>query len=375
MRSDPADFIKRPPARARWSVREVHRALTRSQSARRVERFLVASNRRPLWGLGITLLLLAMQIGPYWYPECDASVYLSSARAMAQGRDLQYPDSPLDVGLPGYPLMLAPAFWFGDRPFLVLSAINWFIAAVGTMGVYLWARRRCPSAAVMITMLTMLNSATLLYYRRSLKELAVLTVLIWTGLVLQRVVDHGRRPTVFVLALTALILGPMLVLIRYTGILLFGGFALAMCLNLTQRKGQRWRCCVLAVILAAPAVLLTWNQLYQQRQIAAERQLVNYQDYFTQGVSELDGHFVEGLRLQISSIGRITIPGMFKAYARGGHWLNINTGVYGVWLVLVVCGWWRFARRKDVLALSLPLFFTAYVIWPFDQGPRFLMPM
>jgi len=375
VRSDPADFIERPPVIAGWNLRSMQRALTHSQTARRLERWLVTWNRKPQWGLGITLVLLAVQIGPYWYPECDASIYLSSARAMAQGRDLQHIDSPLDVGLPGYPVLLAPAFWFGDRPFLLLSLINWAIAALGTLGVYFWARRRCPSAAVLITMITMLNSATLLYYRRSLKELAVLTVLIWTGLLLQRVVDGRSRPTRMGLACTSLILGPLLILIRYTGILVFAGFAVALCLQLVQRPGSRWQRCGLALILATPAVLLTLNQMAQQRQQAAQRQVVNYQDYFTQGVSELDGRFVEGLRLQISSIGRITIPGMFKAYARPGHWLNINTCVYALWLLLVVAGWWWLVRRQDVLALTLPFFVTAYVIWPFDQGPRFLVPM
>jgi len=384
-RSDPADFVRRPPLVDAGHIRTAWQALTRSRRARQLERALVACNRKPQWGLGITLLLLAVQIGPHWYAECDSSIYLSSARAMAQGRDLQYLDSPLDVGLPGYPMLLVPAFWFGNRPFLLLALINWLIAAAGTIGVYLWARRRCPSAAVLITMLTMLNAATLLYYRRSLKELAVLTVLIWTGLALQRLYDQQRhdqqrhdqqrRPGILVLALTSLFLGPLLVLIRYTGILLFAGYVWATCIDFSQRSAARWQRIALAVLLVTPAVLCTWNQLSRQRALAAQRQLVNYQDYFSQGISELDRHYLEGLRLQISSIGRITIPGMFKAYARNGHWLNINTCVYSLWLVLIVRGWWHLARHKDVLALALPLFVAAYVIWPFDQGPRFLVPM
>jgi len=374
-RSDPADFVSRPPVSAAGYLGTAWQALTRSPRARHLERALVTCNRKPQWGLGITLLLLAIQIGPHWYPECDASIYLSSARAMAQGRDLQYVDSPLDVGLPGYPMMLAPAFWFGNRPFLLLSLINWLIAAAGTIGVYLWARRRCPSAAVLITMLSMLNSATLLYYRRSLKELAVLTVLIWTGLALQRMCDQRRRPGMVAVALTSLVLGPVLVLIRYTGILLFAGFLLATCLDFSQRSVARWQRIALALLLVTPAVLFTGNQLARQRELAAQRQLVNYQDYFSQGISEFDRHYLEGLRLQISSIGRITIPGMFKAYARSGHWLNINTCVYSLWLILIGRGWWHLARHKDVLALALPLFVAAYVIWPFDQGPRFLVPM
>ena len=89
-----------------------------------------------------------------------------------------------------------------------------------------------------------------------------------------------------------------------------------------------------------------------------------------------ENRFFEGLRLRISSVGQITLPGMFKAYNRTGGWLHLSMLIYGIWFPVVLLGCWHLVRRRnDVFALSLPFYFALYVVWPFDQGARFLVPM
>ncbi len=84
---------------------------------------------------------------------------------------------------------------------------------------------------------------------------------------------------------------------------------------------------------------------------------------------------VEGLRLQISEVGRLIVPGMFKSYAAHEQWLNINVVVYLAVFALVAAGWWRLIRRRrEVLAATLPLYFALYVVWAFDADTRYLLP-
>ena len=37
--------------------------------------------------------------------------------------------------------------------------------------------------------------------------------------------------------------------------------------------------------------------------------------------------------------------------------------------------WRAFLRRRDVLLATLPFYVALYVVWPFDQGTRYLAPM
>jgi hypothetical protein len=64
---------------------------------------------------------------------------------------------------------------------------------------------------------------------------------------------------------------------------------------------------------------------------------------------------------------------MFSAYSTKG-WLSVNTLVYAAVFAVVIVGWWAAARRRsDAFVYVLPLYLVLYMLWPVDQGPRFLL--
>ena len=85
---------------------------------------------------------------------------------------------------------------------------------------------------------------------------------------------------------------------------------------------------------------------------------------------------IEGLRVRISEVGRVTVPGMFGCYGRAGDWLNPNLLVYLPLCLLLGVGWWKTVReRPDAYLLTFPLYFALHVYWPFNQSGRYFAPL
>jgi hypothetical protein len=68
------------------------------------------------------------------------------------------------------------------------------------------------------------------------------------------------------------------------------------------------------------------------------------------------------------------MPGAFKWY--GSDWLNPCMLIYVPLSAALIVGWCRLMfARKDVLLYTLPAYMAVYLVWPFEQGSRFLTPM
>jgi len=106
------------------------------------------------------------------------------------------------------------------------------------------------------------------------------------------------------------------------------------------------------------------------------RVLGTHLDGFLDPRSSPVAKLAEGGRLRVAEIGRLLVPGMFKAYSEEGRWLDWNTLVYVPVFAIVITGWLAMARRcPDGLLLSLPAYLLVYALWPFDAGTRYLLPM
>jgi len=349
-----------------------------SNSGRGVEDWLTDCTRRPGPWLALFAALLAAQISPWWYSTPDTVLYLSTARSLAVSHTLATLGNPQIGFPPGYPLLMSPAFLLGDRPFLLLSIIHWCMAVVFMLGVYRWARRCCPHAALLLTGLVMVNVSVWIHYRRALSELAFMTVLIWAVHSLDAMREAKSLRSALARALPASALLLLLSMIREVGLVVGVGFGVAVLVDAWRVRTRRPAALLLGVIVGIPAAIAVagFVRYDAAMRVASAAPIGTHMDGLTYPTTTLVERFTEGLRLRISEVGRLLIPGMFNAYGRPGDWLDLNVAVYVPMFVVVAVGWWRLVRRQhDVFALTLPFYFLAYTFWPFEAGARYMLPM
>jgi hypothetical protein len=196
-----------------------------------LERLAESMERHPRRCLGALAILLALQIGPWFYYSPDGCVYLSLARSIAAGEEMTVLGQPR-IGIPiGYPLLISPAFWISARPFLILSAVNWLFAVGLMAGIYRWTRRQVPERAVLLTCLIMVNAGLWYHCRRPLKEIAFLAIMVWLANGLHGLLQGGGWRNVLRRASLALTLLLLLLTVRYSGIVLVAGFGVALLLT------------------------------------------------------------------------------------------------------------------------------------------------
>ncbi len=344
-----------------------------------IEDCLARQSARPMPWLVAFAILLAIQISPWWYPTPDATAYLSIARSIALthrlsnlgGVHLGYP--------PGYPLLISPAFLISSRPFMVLSLMHWVMAAIFMAGVYRWTRSLAPTAAVLLTGLVMVNVALWIYYRRTLSELAFMTVMIWAVIALNAALQAGALRSRVLATAIGIALLIVLVTIRETGVLLAAGFAVAASLLVSDKKLRWTQGLAISAAVASPAIVGVGAFLIYDLGTARTSPSAVFGTHlsgFVDTATPILRRVIEGLRLRISEVGRLVVPGMFKAYAGHGQWLHINILIYLAVFALIALGWWRLLRRRrDVLAATAPFYFALYAVWAFDADTRYLLPL
>jgi hypothetical protein len=181
-----------------------------------LEKLLAVAKSRSGLGLAALALLFAIQISPSLYPSVDGCLYLKTVSDFFSAERL---DDFCCLVPPGYPVLIAPAFLFGDRPFLAVSILNWLLAVATIGGVYVWARRLMPSAALLLTTAVAVNISLWTFYRRPTKEIATLAFLMWTVNAMQALLNERRASRVIWLTAAVAVLTAYLVLIRYAAII------------------------------------------------------------------------------------------------------------------------------------------------------------
>jgi hypothetical protein len=358
------------------------RTLRQDAVRRTWERVHTVIRQQPplVWLAGWGVLVALQILSPVWYPTHDASRYLSIARSAATTDHVTDLGSRHLVYGIGYPLLVSPVFLCDAYPFFLLSVAHAVFAAVYLAGCYVWARRHVPEAAVLIALLAVANSIVLVTFRRPLSEAAFLPVMIWAINALAAV---PAARAVWRPLLAAALLLSLLAVIRQVGVLFAAGFGVCLAVRAWQRQMSWPRACLLTLVVGLPTVLSAGAMVAYDRAMGAAEGSASNLDLFTRAQtasveypeSSILLQCLEGARVRISEVGRLTIPGMFNAYGGYRQWLNVNMLLYIPLAGLLVVGWWRFVRRLDVFALTLPLYVALYIYWPFDQSGRFFVPL
>jgi hypothetical protein len=162
------------------------------------------------------------------------------------------------------------------------------------------------------------------------------------------------------------------------GVFIASGFGL-MLLVLACRGRVSWgRCFLLGGIACVIALASAIGFISRQSVTAAERgpDTVTYTGELLDLNRSLPARVAEGVRLRITEVGRLLIPGMFKSYDARGRWIPNTLFIFLPVFIVFAIGWWRFAMSApNVLAWAFPFYLGLYIVWWGEQGTRYMMPM
>ena len=341
-----------------------------------VERWMAKNPSRDKTLLAACALLLAVQVGPWWYSSIDSASYLSLARSLAQGRWPTNLGSHLWWYSPGYPALISPLFLLADRPFLGIALLQWLMAVGLMLGVYRWASGIVPGAAVWIASLTVINHGFWIHFRRPLSEIAFMWVLLGAVVCLQRL-SNTLKSARFIgrLAAGATVVA-LLCIIRPVGIMLAPGF-IVWAWRERASGSLSWPKALLAsavvgVAAATPVTIF----VHHERTMAAETGGRSYADEFHDAARSPLESYSRGVQLCISDVGRVCIPGLFKSHGTPGDWADVNMVVHLPFFLLLCYGWWRWVRRQnDLFAWYMPFYLLLITAHAMDTGARLLLPL
>jgi hypothetical protein len=346
------------------------------ETAAMLQRWIQKCQSRPKMLLAAWALLLAAQVGPWWYSSIDSTSYLSMARSLGDGTGPTNLGSPLLWYSPGYPALISPFFLLADRPFLWIAVLQWLLAVALMLGVYRWAGRSLPEAAIWIAGLTVINHGFWIHFRRPLSEIAFMCVLIWAIEGLRELTIAARRARFAAILTAGAALVALLSIIRPVGIMLVPAFAVWAC---RERSSGRWpwrRTLLATALVAAAGVLPVGWFVMHERSMVAQTGGRSYLDNFDDAARSPWESYSRGVQLCVSDLGRVTIPGLFKSHGRPGDWTDINMLIHVPLFLLLCLGWRRWLERENSLfAWYLPFYLLLIAVHAMDTGARLLLPL
>jgi hypothetical protein len=339
------------------------------------EHALRAVNDRPGLWLAVLAIILAAQIRPWWFPQGDGMSFLSMARSLAVDGRMTNMSSPHLWYFPGYSLLLSPLYLFGDHPFWLLSAFQWISAIVFMVGVYFWAREIVPEWAVWIAAIAVANQGVWIHCARTMSEVPFMCGLIWSANAARLFSRSRSWREAIPFGLLAATLLAITALIRPAGILLAVGFGLSLGWKALQRQTSWSRAIALTLVLGVPGSLAISEFLIADRAAAEAEHGRTYLSNFGDSAANPLASYLEGARLAIRDSGRVIVPGMFKAYQERG-WRDLNLILYFPVCAACAFGWQRLVRTTiDPLLLMTPFYVLLYVLYPYEAGARFYIPL
>jgi hypothetical protein len=254
--------------------------------------------------------------------------------------------------------------------------MHWILLILMAVGVFRWASKIVDESALFVTALVMVNVGVLYFSRRTGSELLFMTLMVWTGIVFGAAVEETRKRRSAFLFCLGIILLIYLCWIRLVGVFIAAGLIVILWMKVKETKISGKRALFMGSAAGVAACLAVLTLVLYDQSMAANSVEQTYLSFIRQPQMSLAGQILEGLRLRISSVGRLLVPGMFKVYGDKGEVFNPIMILYLLVFMIVIWGWWGIAwRKKDILCWTFPFYTLFYCMLAIDQGTRYMVPM
>lgn len=375
----PADFRRLARAGVRWHLGTRH--LWTDQIERSMRRVVILA----------VLVACAVQVTLFARAErfgADGSVYVRLAQNLAAGLPYEFNHRPHTLYPPGFPVALAlAAAPKPDADYAYFVRLMPIAMAVGLLAWYLALRRLVsPGVAAAATLLTAATPAVFALVTRSVVSDGVFFAISGLAVASLSALDRTtRRGARLALCFAVLLLVPISVGVRSAALALVAALVAWPVFDALRTHSLRLDARRVVALAAGGLGLLTffawsgWSHRHDDRDYPGQHTA----SYFSQ-VAKKDPHRPEmGSATATDILRRIPRNSIIHAahlgsLLLGGTWIAplwFSPVVIGI-LALLVTGVVRAIRswRDGWLGWYLLSYLGLYALWPFDEGPRFMIP-
>ncbi len=324
----------------------------------------------------------------------DGSIYMVLAHNLRETGRYEFNYRPHTQYPPGFPLLLAGlSILTGRESYDVFVRFMPLFSTLALIAWYFVLRRGGGRAAAAGSCLLAATSVPLyqLVTRSVLSDAPFFLVSGLAFLFLSGVErENARRLTRFLLLTCFCLATTGAVLLRSTGIALPAALLAWVMIETIRRRGPapavRSRTAVIFAALLGFLAFFGWIAWTRHTQQEARREYPgDYMNSYTSQFMEKDPHrpglgtaSKSDLVLRAASNVPVQAANLVVVLARVGYlmptWYSPPVAIA---LALLLCGVASciFDGRRSLLAWYFLAYFTIYLLWPFDEGPRFMLPV
>ncbi|HWL92131.1 MAG TPA: hypothetical protein VNT79_01230 [Phycisphaerae bacterium] len=329
--------------------------------------------RRPIATLLIiSALLVAPAVGDWCLLAPDSIAYLTAARSLYEtghfpGHFLMRP--------PGFPVALAPLMAAGPLPLLgIRLLLAGCHVATGVLVFTLYQGTLGKSAALLVGLLTVTNTALLNQTTVALSEMVFVPVQLMALMAIDRLQTRGEARTRCAIAG---ILTGVAIMVRTIGLALVPTGLLLLWLRAGDSVGRRFLHAAI-FIAAAGALPMAWH-VRQSAFPEAGGYGRMWKHPMTAEQTDATGLSLQIQRLahfgylRLEDIKSAMLPNRLGWRAFEAGWSTLATiGVSGVLISMLLYRGVRLRQPMDIYAIIV---LTVLAFWPWDEGARLVLPL
>lgn len=333
--------------------------------------------------------LYAPLVVPYWKPTWDSGTYITLAQSLAEGKGYSYLGDPHVKYPPGFPLLLTPILLLFGKNYLLMRALI-AACAVGSIAAAFSLIRKRASFGFALAAAVMTAVCYAMYFEatRVLSDLPYMFASLGALLAMERYRSKPSRRMFW----TAIALAAASYSIRIVGFILAPAFALSLLIDMKksaegdaeegakENEPIQERLKRAGVVLGVMAVIVcVWmgrNALVKSDEGAELWEAATYErelivDRATDPTSETINIAEFAARLKRNAVHYINLTASLLTGRKA------RSGASAYLLAGLACLGWVLSlfRRRGVMEYYAVLYAAVFLVWPANQGERFLVPI